>query len=176
VTSVKRTILSRRKTLFILLAGLSGTLLAPFKRTSFALSGIDTNVIENALKVIADRVIPQTAKGGGAVAGNVHRAVLKEIENDNPLLKEVAVFAKKLNRICQKRFNGKTVEQIDSESQTSLLKQVVGDDVRSGEIFQIIRNSVVDSYYGNPKTFASIGFSGPSQYRGHPDYDRWPQT
>jgi len=173
---MKRTILSRRNTLFLLIAGISGTLLAPFKRTSFALSEIDADVIENALKVIADRVIPQTAKGGGAVAGNVHRALLKEIEEDNSLLKEVEVLAKKLNKICQKRFNGKTFEQIDSVSQTSLLRQVVDGDVRSGRIFQKIRNSVVDNYYGNPKTFGSIGFSGPSQYRGHPDYDKWPQT
>lgn len=169
-------VISRRKTLFLLIAALSGPLLAPFKRKSFASGGIDANVIKNAIKVIADRVIPQTAKGGGAVARNVHRAVWREIEKDDYLFEETAGFIKNLNKICRKRFNGKSFELIDPISQTSLLKEVADGDTQSGRVFQKMRNRVVDNYYGNSQTFGSIGFSGPSQYRGHPDYDRWPQT
>jgi len=55
---------------------------------------------------------------------------------------------------------------------TGQVKGKVWEEVSATEFFNTVRMFTVGLYYSNPRVWRSIGYTGPAQPKGHPDYDR----
>lgn len=176
--------LTRRKTLLRLLLAILGTAYPPFVKIAIGKTAYDKEKFVKCLYAMIDKIIPASTAGGGAIAGGVPQIVFKKLTEDTSRQNEIFSALEALNREAAHRFDRKDFCNLTTNQQVEVLKEFASGNFTSAFIdaasakktFAWIRKMAIEKYYSDPATFRAIGFSGPSQYRGHPDYDRWPQT
>jgi hypothetical protein len=64
----------------------------------------------------------------------------------------------------------KEKDRLFQELKSGRVKGKAWEKISSKEFFSTIRMFTVGLYYSNPKVWSFIGYSGPAQPKGHPDY------
>jgi len=174
---------TRRETLITFASGFLTLLLPPFVRNVFAKNFLTDDEAITVLREIVNLVIPANAKGGGAVSLGVEKIVWNKAINNRRNKKELLKGLSAFNSESGLRYGGKTFSAITKSEKIKFLQEVSSGNFKSKyisaksaqKIFSKIRNLTVDHYYSQRSAYRSIGFGGPSQYRGYPDYDQRPK-
>lgn len=71
--------------------------------------------------------------------------------------------------------NFSTLSQ-DKRDEVAGLAAGAGRGTQPGVFFRLVRDRAMFLYYSTPKAWAGIGFNGPPQWNGYPDYQLPPRT
>ncbi|MBI2877978.1 MAG: gluconate 2-dehydrogenase subunit 3 family protein, partial [Candidatus Tectomicrobia bacterium] len=87
-----------------------------------------------------------------------------------------------LEESCHLLYGGKGFLELMAEEQGEVLRSLVAGDlpgpawseVSGAELFRLLRDNAIYGYYTTPEARRSIGYPGPAQPHGYPDYDSCP--
>lgn len=87
-----------------------------------------------------------------------------------------------LEESCRLCYGGEGFMELTRERREEVLRSLAAGDlpgptwreVPRAELFRLLRDNAIYGYYSTPEARQSIGYPGPSQPLGYPDYDRYP--
>lgn len=87
-----------------------------------------------------------------------------------------------LEESCRLRYGGEGFVGLTTERKEEVLRSLAAGDlpgptwreVPRTELFRLLRDNAIYGYYSTPEARRGMGYPGPSQPRGYPDYDCFP--
>ncbi len=129
-----------------------------------------------ALTAIIDLLAPSDELSPGALELSVQEQVIKEAEGDAAIRRRFRAGLTWLD--AQAAPWGSGFGALPARRQTELLRRCEGLPDRSplGRFFRELRDLTFGYYYSRPETWPAIGYSGPPQPLGYPEYTDPPRT
>ncbi len=123
-----------------------------------------------------DTLIPADAEGPGALQLGVPERLSTVAAADSGYADLIEQFARWLDERAQ-ALGGAGFADLDGESRATVVR--AAESAAAGSLarraFARTRDDAFAAFYGDPRAWPAIGYRGPPQPEGFPDYDRAPQ-
>lgn len=158
---------NRRRFLFLsLLWGVPG----------FAASALgaarDAPPLLETLRAFLDALIPSDDISPGAVDVGVDRRIVNAASKNLSYLNLITQGAKRLNEMSRDHF-GEPFVSLDEKRRIEVVSLAEKASAKTPErrLFNQLRSDAFFHYYADARAWPSLGYDGPPQPRGFPDYD-----
>lgn len=130
--------------------------------------------LESTLSAYLETLIPRDATSSALELGGLGN-LLRETEADRQLKKLVSLGCIWLD-IHSRKKHGRTFAELESAAREQVVARMAGANERRIEqrFFQKTRKIAFRHYYSQPGVWSSLGYAGPPQPRGFPDFTRAP--
>lgn len=134
-----------------------------------------TNAERSIVSAIVDLLIPRDDIPG-ALDLHIDRLLIRKAEVDRSVGRLIAETCHWLDRQAELRHGGNFLDLASSE-RNKLLEAMAATGLGSimSNGFWWLRNGAMELYYSQPVTWEGLGFAGPPQPVGFPDYATRPK-